>query len=99
MFIKNTPFGLLFLLVLSHSGTPSAATWYVNQEATGPRDGQSLETGFERIQEGIDAAENGDRVIVVQGTYVENVHFDGKNVDLTSRDPLDSSFVSAAVQK
>jgi len=35
---------------------------------------------FENIQAGIDAAEDGDTVLVEPGEYVENIDFDGKNI-------------------
>lgn len=49
------------------------------------------------IQAGINAASNGDIVRVAQGTYNEQVNFNGKNITLTSQNPLDPAVVAATI--
>jgi len=68
-------------------------TWYVDGLVSTSGNGESWATAFQTIQEGIDAASDGHTVIVAKETYVENIHFDGKNITLTSTDPLRSSVV------
>ena len=41
-------------------------------------------SSYTTIQEAIDAASNGDEVIVGDGTYVENINFNGKEITVTS---------------
>ncbi len=74
---------------------PSA--WYVDGSVPESGDGTSWETAFKTIQKGIAAASDGQKVLVAQGTYLENIRFGGKNIALTSTDPFDSDVVANTI--
>jgi parallel beta-helix repeat protein len=72
-------------------------TWFVDKKVSVSGDGRSWQTAFKTIQEAIDAAPHGDVVVVAEGTYVENVRFNGKNITLRSTDPLSPQVVDATI--
>ncbi len=77
-----------------------AAEWYVDAAVETPGDGTGWDTAFRRIQDGVDAAADGDIVIVAprtKGDYFENIHFEGKNIVLRSTDPMDPDVVASTV--
>jgi len=49
------------------------------------------------IQAAINAAEDGDTVIVPPGIYTETINFNGKNITVRSEDPDDPSVVQATI--
>lgn len=74
-------------------GPASGATRYVDGAVSSSGDGTSWTTAFKTIQEGIDASSEADIVIVAEGTYFENIKFNGVNIVLMSADPRTASAV------
>ena len=59
----------------------------------------NIPTDYSTIQAGINAATNGDTVLVQIGTYIENINFNGKNITVASQylTTQDTSYISQTV--
>ena len=78
-------------LIVSASTGPTGRVWYVDKGAAPGGNGTTWSKAFNRIQTGIDAATNGDFVIVAYAWYFENIRLNGKNITLRGMDPLDEA--------
>ncbi|HED24817.1 MAG TPA: hypothetical protein ENN91_06800, partial [Firmicutes bacterium] len=59
--------------------------------------GVTVPDQYSTIQEAIDAAEDGDEIVVQVGVYRENIDFRGKDIILRSTDPDDPKVVSETI--
>jgi len=84
----------MFILSEAAYGT----TYYVATDGVDdPNYGLDPCTPFATIQYGINATSNGDVVNVSEGTYYENIYFDGKGITVTSSNPSDWDIVAATI--
>jgi hypothetical protein len=78
----------IFLLLLTAPTNTTARTIYVDDD--NPAD-------FNNIQAAINDSNDGDVITVAEGTYRENINFNGKNIILTSTDPNLSEVVENTI--
>ncbi len=67
-----------------------------SSEKEGPQT-HEVPADYSTIQQAINAADNGDVIVVSPGTYEENIDFKGKDIGLRSADPEDPETVSATI--
>ena len=76
----------------------TGATYYVASAGSDSSNGQ-LSTPFRTIQHGVNAAWDGDTVIVYPGTYAGNVDFNNKSIVLASRilESGDTTYIDSTI--
>ena len=67
-------------------GPDTTDYWYVSTDGSDIAGDGSEEHPFATIQMGINRSSNGDHVMVAEGTYVENINYNGKNISVIGED-------------
>ena len=85
---------VIFILLVIFSNFLFAGILYVDDDNTsGPWNGSSIHP-YQFIQDAVTTSTAGTTIVVMPGTYFENVSIHGKTIALTSLDPDDPSTVA-----
>lgn len=87
----------VMVFLVSISGVSFGTTYYVDPCGSDDANGLSWGAAFATIQRGIDAAINSDVVEVNEGSYVENVAFDGNSITLRSTNVNDFNAIGKTI--
>ena len=68
--------------------------WYISVSGSNEIGNGTYDNPFATIQRGINFSADGDSVIVLPGTYSENIYFDGKNITLESYGSADETIIN-----
>ena len=79
---------IIILLCLALAGSSYAATIIVKTDGSGD---------YSTIQAAIDDSNDGDVIIVQPGLYDENINFLGKNITVTSTNPVNPNVVAETI--
>jgi len=87
----------LFLTSCSGPGTTVTSTPSPSPTTTLPVRNITQGTSYATIQEAIEDAQGGDKIVVSPGTYFERINFQGKNIVVRSENPQNPSTVASTV--
>ena len=94
----NKSVWIIGLVALWATGTANGDTWHVADINCNQGPGSGTEGDpFCTIQLGIDAAVDGDEVVLGEGSYLETINLLGKAITVRSTDPVDPAVVAATI--
>lgn len=93
----TTLFNRVFSKVLIFRGAFIVATGLILLPIAHPAATIHVPTDYSTIQAAIDVSSDGDEIVVSPGTYVENIHFNRKNIVLRSTEPTSPTVVAATI--
>ena len=90
---------LLCLLGAAGKGYGQEVDIYVSKEGSDTSGNGSESKPFASIQKAIDSSKDGETVLVLPGTYKENINYNGKNITVASKylTTEDKSYIESTI--